>query len=137
MAAGHEVLEHTADVGVRAWGDSMEETFEQAAWGLVDVAGVRGEGPRRRREIAVSGVDPGALLVDFLNELILVFDTEAASVAAITVRGVTDTDLEAEVELVASSCEAEGVGVKAATYHQLRVERRPAGGFEARVFLDV
>jgi SHS2 domain-containing protein len=59
------------------------------------------------------------------------------SVAAITVRDVTDTNLEAEVELVASSREAEGAGVKAATYHQLRVEQRPTGGVETRVLLDV
>src|ERR687895_726231 len=35
-----EILEHTADVGVRAVGASPEEAFEQATRGLADIVGI-------------------------------------------------------------------------------------------------
>ncbi len=137
MRAGHEVLEHTADVGIRAWGDSIEETFEQAGWALAEMLGARAAGPGERRVISAGGGDVGAALVEFLNELLLLHEVEEAGFSAITVRRVTDTEVDAEVELAPLPATAEGTQVKAATLHQLRVERPPDGGVEARVYLDV
>ena len=37
--AGFELLEHTADIGVRARGATLEEAFEQATLGLAEVQG--------------------------------------------------------------------------------------------------
>ena len=48
---GYEILEHTADLGIRAWGPSIEQAFEQAAWGLIDVIGIRAEGQAGKRTI--------------------------------------------------------------------------------------
>jgi SHS2 domain-containing protein len=48
----------------------------------------------------------------------------------------SDQDLVAEVETVTLQEAPGGLGVKAATYHQLEVGRRP-DGVEVRVFLDV
>ena len=38
---GFELLEHTADVGIRAWAGSLEEAFEQATEGLAEAIGKR------------------------------------------------------------------------------------------------
>ena len=48
--AGFELLEHTADVGIRARGATLEEAFEQATLGLAVVLGALmagGSGGRR------------------------------------------------------------------------------------------
>jgi SHS2 domain-containing protein len=135
--AGFELLEHQADVGVRAWGKTLEEAYEQAAWAVADILGVRGKGPGTRRTIRVTGTDEAGVLVDFLNELLLLHETEDPGFAAIRVLNVTRTELEAQIELVPLVDAPEGVPVKAATYHQLRIERRPDGSIEARVYLDV
>lgn len=37
--AGFEFLEHTADVGIRSFGASVEEVFEQATRGLAEIIG--------------------------------------------------------------------------------------------------
>jgi SHS2 domain-containing protein len=136
--AGFEILEHTADVGIRAWGASLEEAFEQAGWGLADILGAVAESPGGRlREVAFESADEGGLLVDFLNELLLLHETEECAFARIRIRRLEGGSGTAEVDVVPVAGELEGVGVKAATYHQLRVERRQDGATLVEVYLDV
>lgn len=137
MAAGFELLEHTADVGIRAFGASCAEAFAQAALGLAELMGVRLPGPGERRLVRVEGADEEDLLVGFLNELLYLHETELAGFAGVHVREVSERSLEAEVELVPLREPGTGVAVKAATYHQVAVERRPDGTVEARVYVDV
>jgi len=133
----YEILEHTADIGIHATGRSLEEAFEAAALGLVDILGARAEGPGEVRVIHAEAGDVGALLVDFLNELVLLHETAAVGFASVRVRSASETEAEAEAEVVPLEGEPEGTPVKAATYHQLRVERGPTGEADVRVFLDV
>lgn len=135
--AGFELLEHPADVGIRSWGPSFEAAFEQAAWGLVRLLDVHRQGSGRRTEVRVSSEDRPGLLVDFLDELIFLHDTEGTAVSSIRVLRVNETTLEAEIETVPLDRAPEGTDVKAATYHGLRVDRLPDGRVEAVVFLDV
>lgn len=134
--AGYEILEHPADLGVRAWAPTLEVAFEQAAWALVDLLDVRATGEGTPRELTLSAADTGSLLVDFLSELIYLHETEEAAVSGIAVRRVSDTELDAELTLAPLTRRPEGVVVKAATYHQLRVKRDDERA-EVRVFLDV
>lgn len=134
--AGRELLEHTADLGVRAWGPSLEAAFEQAAWGLVDLLDARGTGGGTPRELRLSGPDVGSLLVEFLNELVFLCETTDAGISSVEVRRVSATELEADVGLGPPEHRPEGVVVKAATYHELRVDRADDHA-EVRVFLDV
>jgi len=134
---GFELLEHTADVGIHAWAAAPPEAFEQAARGLAEIMGVRVPGPGRRCPLTVRADDRAGLLVAFLNELIWLHETQSKGFAAIDVIAVSPCDLVAEIELAPLPETPEGVGVKAATYHQLRVEPRPGGGIDVWVFLDV
>lgn len=134
---GYELLEHPADVGIRAWGPTFEEAFEQAGWGLIDLLDVRGQGPGAPKEVRTSSDDRPGLLVDFLNELIFLHETEDVAVSGIRVLALTETTLEAEIETVPLHGAPQGTDVKAATYHGIRVERVPDGRVEAVVFLDV
>ncbi len=133
---GHELLEHTADLGIRAWGPSLEAAFEQTAVAVLDLLDVRASGEGSPREVRLSAPDLEALLVAFVNDLVFLVETEDVAVADVGVRKVSDTDLEAELWLVGRERRPEGVVVKAATYHALRVERAP-DRTELRVFLDV
>lgn len=137
MGGGFEVLEHTADVGIRAWGPTLAEALEQAARGLVELLGARAEGPGEARRLAVEADDPGALAVELLNELLFLHETEEAGFAGVRVVGADGRRAEVEVELAPLPGEPEGTAVKAATYHRLAVERRPDGAVEIRVYLDV
>jgi len=134
--SGYELLEHTADVGVRSWGPTPEAAFEQAAWALVDLLDIRGDERGEARTIVTSSGDAPGLLVDFLNELIFLHETEEVAVSGIRVVRLTDEGLEAEVETVPLGRPPQGTVVKAATY-RVRVDRSPEGRAETQVFLDV
>ena len=134
--AGFTILEHTADVGVRAWGSSLEEAFEQATHGFLDIVGAWRPGSGERHEIEVTARDPGALLVEWLGEVLYLQDSRDAVICALQVREVGDGSIRGWVELAARPEQIEGTAVKAITYHQLNVERTDRG-WEATVFLDI
>ncbi|HZD19026.1 MAG TPA: archease [Actinomycetota bacterium] len=133
---GHELLEHTADLGIRAWGPSVEAAVAEALMALVEVMGVRGSGPGRDLELRGAGGDDGARLVALLNETIFAVETRGVRIASARVHREGD-ELAAVLELVDRDGAGEGIGVKAATYHQLAVEEGADGSVEVRVFLDV
>ena len=135
--AGYELLEHTADLGIRAWAPTVPEAFEHAAQALAEIMEVAVPGPGTRRTVQVSAADEPGVLVAFLNELIWLHEAESVGFGEIDVIAASDQDLIAEVETVTLQEAPGGLGVKAATYHQLEVGRRPGAGVEVRVFLDV
>jgi SHS2 domain-containing protein len=151
---GHEFLEHTADIGIRAWGATREEAFQEAGWGLAELLGIAGpanggttgggvpetrapQSPGRRVEIHLPDGDDGGLLVDFLNELLAIHETEGVAFAAIDVHAVGPQGLRATLEVIPADQQRETTGVKAATYHQLLVRERSDGEVEVHAFLDV
>jgi len=131
-----EILEHTADIGLRALGRTPEELFENAAAGLLEILGAAARKGSTDEEIALEADDPAALLVRFLDELIYLVDARGARIAAITVRFDTATRLRARVTWTPSDEPLEGTELKAATFHQLSLQERP-DGYEATVFFDV
>ncbi|HEX5950740.1 MAG TPA: archease [Actinomycetota bacterium] len=135
--AGFELLEHTADVGIRAWGPDASEALTQAALALAELMGVRIHGPGARRRIHVAARDRPGVLVALLDELLWIHESEGVGFVALDVIGLSEHDLVAELETGPAPVEPAGIGVKAATYHQLAIEPRTGGGVEARVFLDV
>ena len=136
-SAGFEILEHTADVGIRSWGPSLAATFEQACWGLAEILGARATGTGGTEHVVgAKAGDREALLVDLLNELILLHETKEAAFTEIEIEDVSETELRANVTTLPIAGEAATTGVKAATYHRLSL-RETERGFEAEVYLDV
>ena len=138
QAGGFELLEHTADVGIRARGATLEEVFEHATEGLAEVLGaLRLEGRGEVVPVEVAAADPGGLLVDWLNEVLWLREVREAVVAGVRVERVGDGTAVGSVVLGGGGPGPDGTFVKAATYHRLRVEPDPAGGWLAEVYLDV
>jgi SHS2 domain-containing protein len=135
-----EVLEHTADVGLRLRGDSPSEVLEAAAQGLATLEGAWFPGEGRERHVRVEASDLGALLVAWLDELLYLRDAEDVVFGEFVVR-VRDADeghrADARVRAAPRGDRVlESAGVKAATYHGLRFE--PVnGGWAADVYVDV
>jgi protein archease len=134
---GYELLEHTADVGVRARGATLEEVFEQATLGLAEVLGALRPGPGEAVAVEVTAGDAGALLVDWLNEVLWLHETRGhAAIAAVRVERAGGDRAAGSVTFSSTDPPADGTFVKAVTYHRLRVGR-DAGGWLAEVYLDV
>jgi SHS2 domain-containing protein len=140
---GFELLEHTADIGIRARGTTLEEAFEQATLGLAEVQGALvpeqegAPGLGERVAVRVSAPDPGALLVDWLNEVLWLAETRRAGVAGVLVERVGDGLAAGSVVFDSGGPAPDGTFVKAVTYHRLRVEPAPEGGWLVEVYLDV
>jgi SHS2 domain-containing protein len=137
-----EILEHTADIGLRAWGASPEALFENAAWGLADILGARATpGETDQKPVAGPAVnaraaDIEALLVEWLNEVLFALERSGACLADVEALKVVPDEADGNLLLVACDGQKTGTELKAATYHQISV-RPENGGWTATVFFDV
>lgn len=130
--AGYAIVEHTADVGVQAWGPTPAAAFAAAARGMYaitlggDPADVTG--PRVERTVTVSGDTWPDLLINWLVELLFQFSVEGLVAQACDIGACAPPQCSAAVYgvLLEDDDAAEGVEVKAVTYHQLDVAVSPA-----------
>ena len=132
-------LSHTADLGLRIYGDSLEELFENAGAALISVLTDRRYlSLRETREITLEAPDREALLVDWLNRLLYLFDVEGFLGREFHVTSLTDRRLEAVAwgEGFDPERHPEKTAIKAATYHHLEIGPRD-GGWQATVILDL
>jgi len=139
MRQGFELVDHTADVGVRAWAPAAEGVFEEAAKAMfslicdpltieqTETIEVRAE---------ADGLD--VLLAAWLNELIYQFEAKRALFADFELLELDDAHLVARVsgEHLDPARHAICGGVKAATLHELSLHEGPTG-WEGFVILDV
>jgi SHS2 domain-containing protein len=137
-AADFEVFDHTADVGLRAWGPDLPAAYAQVARGLFSLL-VPLDAVREivAREIAVEATDLESLLVAWLDELIFVFETERLVFGRFEVAFPTAGSVAATAhgEPFDPARHRGGVVVKAATYHQIEVVPGPPARLQ--VILDV
>lgn len=134
---GFEHIEHTADVGIRAWDGSLEGCFEQTTLGLLAIMDAWEPGAGERVELELEARDRVALLVDWLSEVLYLQDARDAVVSDIDIEHVSETGIKGSVSLVPRGDRSlEGTAVKAITYHKLAIEK-DADGWTARVYVDV
>lgn len=134
-----EILDHTADVGILAYGESREEVFVNTAYGMTSIiADVETVNEVVEREISAEAFDQTELLVTWLNELLYLFDAEFLLFSRFEIHELTDARIRAIVygEKVDPSRHNLKTHVKAATYHSLKLEEKE-DGFQAQVILDV
>lgn len=121
------MLDHTADALVEAYGDTLTERFANAAYALfdlmTDVSLVKPVGEVR---LVLSADSTEQLLVDFLQELLFLHDTD------------NYVFVEFEVEILGGNLEVVARGeefdqsrhtkkavVKGVTYHHLKLDDKP------------
>ena len=138
MEKDFELINHTADVSIRAYGASMNQAFANAARALFSLITELDDIEEViYRDIELTAADQESLLVEWLNELIYLFDTENILFKRFDITDLTDTRLKARNygEKVDSSKHKLKIGVKAATYHMLKVARD--NGCQVQVLFDI
>jgi SHS2 domain-containing protein len=134
-----ETFEHEADVGLIVRGANGPELFAAAGLALFElVCRLDAVEERERYELAAEASGVEALLVDWLNDLVYLFEGEGVVCRRFALPEWSATGYRAEAfgEPVDAIRHEPRDLVKAATYHGLSV-RELAGGWEARVILDV
>lgn len=134
----YETFEHEADIGIRGFGGTVEEAFENAAVALysvmvnIDAVETSGE-----KSITASAPDRELLLVEWLNALLAVSDTERMVFSKFSVRIDGKTLIgTAWGEALDRERHEPRVEVKGATYHMLSVKEQD-GAYSAQCVVDV
>ncbi|MFA6001233.1 MAG: archease [Thermoleophilia bacterium] len=134
-----EVIEHTADVGIRAFGNTEKEAFENAALGmfslLCDIDSVQ---EIQTYTVEVKAGDRETLLVEWLNELLYLHESRGVLLKSFKVTELAETRLVGYGvgETIDESRHTLEADIKAATYYMLRIQKTQ-GKWEAEVIFDV
>lgn len=137
--AGWENFPHDADVGVRGWGATAAEAFEQAARALTAVVTTHAEvQPRIPIQVTCEAPDLELLFVEWLNAIIyemavrhMLFGRFKVKIDGRRLEG-TLWGEPVDVERHAPACEPKG-----ATYTALRVAEDASGTWSAACIVDV
>jgi SHS2 domain-containing protein len=120
----YKLLEHTADAMIEAYGETLGERFANAAYAMFDqITDITKIEPLGELKIVLKAENREQLLVDFLQELLFVHDTEGLVFGEFEVR--TDGKaLEALVkgEEFDEKKHPKRSVVKGITYHRLEFD---------------
>ena len=135
----YEVFEHTADIGLHALGRTLSELFIHAAQGMESLM-VAPEQVRVQvsREIAVTGHDEVSLLIAWLNELIVLFDTEYLLLCQFEIDEISGTYLRGRASGEPYDAQRHDIGsaIKAVTWHEAAIELTDEG-YKVRIIFDI
>jgi SHS2 domain-containing protein len=130
------LIEHTADIGLTASGQTLAEAFANAAYGMFSImADLRNVAEKETRRVDLEGSEIETLLFDWLNSLLYYFDTEGLLFKRF--------DVSLDGRGLGAGCRGEKydparhrlkLGVKSATYYMLKVDRDKN---RVRVIFDV
>lgn len=131
-----EILEHKADLKIRAFGKIKAELFLNMLLGMIESQKPEiKENQKIKREIKIKSLDTETLLVDFLSEVLYLTQVNREIYNDIKFTKFTDTELEGE--LIGQKIERFGEDIKGATYHDLDIDQKENGVWEATVLFDV
>ncbi|MFO8015982.1 MAG: archease [Candidatus Woesearchaeota archaeon] len=125
----YEFLEHTADAKFRSYGDTLEGAFANAALAMSAVMFEPEKvKPATERSVEAEGNDEQSLLYNWLEELLILLDTEGfllnrvKSIRINKEMGVFRLNAEIEGDLVEQGYETHG-DVKAITYNEMEIKK--------------
>ena len=133
------VVEHMADIGLEAFGRSLNEVFQNAAFGMFRISCSNLEDVLGKKclDVELEADNKESLIVEWLNELLYLFETEKILFATFDIIEVTEKELHARVcgeEIDLSRHEIE-TQIKACTYHMTEVTKNEL--WHAKVLFDV
>ncbi len=139
----YEAFEHTADLAYIARGRTLGELFENAAAGmmhfLIDLSSVR---PVKEVSIEIEAEDTEELLVSWLQEILYHEEVRLLILSQFRVEEISPRRLRASVlgEPYDAARHSLLTDIKAATYHDLRIEQEETDGgqvYRVRIVLDI
>jgi SHS2 domain-containing protein len=122
----YELIDHTADVGVKAYGKTVAEAFAHAAVAMFDIITDESTiGSVGEYDIVLEAPDREQLLVDWLSKLLYLNDAEDLVFGRFEVT-ITGNRLSARIfgEKYDTKKHKMGVEIKAVTYHMVQVNEK-------------
>jgi SHS2 domain-containing protein len=137
MKKRFDLIEHTADIGIKAYGQTLSEAFSNAAYGLFSIiTDLRKVRTTESRIVEIRAEKQEDLLFEWLNQLIYYFDAEQLLIKKCDIQKFNINNIKAVCygEKADLSRHKMKLGVKAATYHRLKVDPQQN---QVEVILDI
>jgi len=141
----YELIEHTADIGIRVKADNLKDLFKNTALAMFDIAGelkpissgpATIEIPKFKVNICQNAETLEELFVNWLNELLSLSSAKELMFTDFIIHRLDKANLEADVFGEDINNYKINTEIKAATYHQLKIEKDKSV-WQAEVIFDV
>lgn len=135
----YEQTDHTADIGLRIFGNSLPALFANAGYALFDtLTDISKVSPATKQVFRFQRDSAEELLVEWMGALLYTFETEDLLFNRFNIISINKNSLsaEAEGEFFNSAVHTIKNSVKAVTYHKLKIEEKN-GRWQAEVVLDI
>jgi len=136
----YEVIEHTADIGIRVKAKNNQELFEKSALAMFDIIAERRKTKSRSIAKKISIVQKASsideLFINWLNELLSLSAVKELIFTSFKINKLDEFSLNAVAFGEDRGNFRSNVEIKAATYHELKVEKNESGWL-AEVIFDV
>jgi len=139
MSEKYHLIDHTADFGIHVFGADPEELFANAAEALSDaITEVEGLIDHDSCNITVSGKDWSDLMINWLREVLYLWNGRERLVKSVRIRSLSEKRLTAEVVFDPYDPRRHVIKteIKAVTYHQIQVKHSHSG-WVARIIFDI
>jgi len=132
-----EILEHKADLKIRAFGKDKKELFENAMIGMQSALRpkIKDKKLKIKKKIKIRSDDLSLLLVDFLSEINYLNEINKEVYNKIKFTKFSDTELDGEIS--GNKVERFGLIIKGVTYHNLDIYQKGDGSWQATVLFDI
>ncbi len=139
MPEGFRILEHTADVGLEAYGGDLAQLFSNAACGMFSIISfLKSIQPTRHISVTVTADCLEDLLVAWLSELLYLSSARQMFFSRFEITEIDQHHIQATAvgEPIDLSRHELSTEIKAVTYHQLKVAESNQI-WTARFFFDI
>jgi|DewCreStandDraft_5_1066085.scaffolds.fasta_scaffold18099_3 SHS2 domain-containing protein len=134
-----EFIEHTADIGIRVFADSINELFQIAGYGMFKIICENLDDVQCKESITgkISANDLNELLYLFLEKLIYEFDVKGIILKCFEIE-IFENHLKYKAmgEFYNPKKHKIGTGIKSPTYHKLEI-KKINNKFEAVIIFDI
>ncbi len=127
MRDGFEIIDHTADVAIAAYGADMKKAFANAALGMFSImTDIKKVNQTAVRDVEVTADEMKVLLVSWLNELLFICEVEKILFKKFDMSELDGTRLVAKCygEKIDPKRHRIKTEIKAATYHMTQIEEK-------------
>ncbi|MDO5851573.1 MAG: archease [Methanobacteriaceae archaeon] len=138
----YEYFDVTADIGICAYGKTIEKSFQNAALATFEIiTDIKDVKPKLEKQIKIQSEDLQALLYDWITELIILLEAEQF-ISKEYILKITKVDkgyeLEATLngELYDTMIHSYKTEVKAITYHKMEI-KKDGCGYKLQFILDL
>lgn len=135
----YELIEHTADIGIKVKGNDLKELFRNAAMAMFDIMAEKKEMEVKKQakiKIEQKADNLEELFINWLNELLSLSATKELIFSDFQINKI-DKDILQSVAIGENIKNYKvNTEIKAATYHELKLEKQK-DGWLAQVIFDV